>query len=510
MKRIICMIMAFLMLVSVVACGTTPGTTDDTTDAVTDAVTDADTDAATDSATTEAATVAATGKIDAAPYTGVFKAGYARTDITPKFPINMNTGTTMTEAVDPLYCTCIAVNDGENTFLFFSLDLKNMAGNICDVVRKKVNAATKIPVDNMMFAPTHNHSTPTPGNPASTSENIKWTNQIVYPQMVEAAKQAIADLSDAEIYVGTGDSTGMAFVRRYILEDGTPFGIWRQPTTKKIVAYESEADSSVQVIRFVRADKKDIVMANWQAHFADAIGYYPHSVTADIAFYLRTYVEHDDEDALFGVYLGASGNINLSAKVAGTGKYNGYQRVGAALAKVITATCKDLQKVEAGKITVEAKTVTVDTRKFDAATVEKARKAQKEINALNLYYGKAEVYAVCSKYGFESAYEVDSIISSTDNYGATADMYIAAVSFGDLGFVSVPYEMFDTNGMEVKNGSPFKTTFVLTNSNGSGAYVPSALAVPNGGYEVYTTKYAFGTAEKIANELVGMLRAQVK
>ena len=46
--------MAFLMLVSVVASGTTPGTTDDTTDAVTDAVTDAATDAATDAPTTEA------------------------------------------------------------------------------------------------------------------------------------------------------------------------------------------------------------------------------------------------------------------------------------------------------------------------------------------------------------------------------------------------------------------------------------------------------------------------
>ena len=464
----------------------------------------------TDAATTEAAVD--TGKIDAAPYTGVFKAGYARTDITPAFPIKMNTGTKMTEAVDPLYCTCIAVNDGENTFLFFSLDLKNMGDNVCDVVRKKVNAATKIPVDNMMFAPTHNHSTPTPGNPASDSDNIKWTNKIVYPQIVESAKQAIADLSDAEIYVGTGKTTGMAFVRRWIYEDGTPGGIWRQSAGgKKIVAYESEADDSVQVIRFVRADKKDIVMANWQAHFADAIGYYPHSVTADIAFYLRTYVEHDDEDALFGIYLGASGNINLSAKVPGTGKYNGYQRVGVALAKEIVETCKKLEKVEAGKISVEAKTVTVNTLKHDAATVEKARQAQKEINALGgLYDGDAKVYAVCAKYGFESAKEVSSIISSADNYGDTAKMYIAAASFGDIGFVSVPYEMFDTNGMEVKEGSPFKTTFVLTNSNGSGAYVPSALAVPNGGYEVYTTKYAFGTAEQIANELVSMLRAQVK
>ena len=68
--------------------------------------------------------------------------------------------------------------------------------------------------------------------------------------------------------------------------------------------------------------------------------------------------------------------------------------------------------------------------------------------------------------------------------------------------------MFDTNGVELREASPFKVTIVLTACGGSWGYVPSALAVPNGGYEVYTTQWVFGTAEKVVEELVEMLKAQ--
>ncbi len=61
-------------------------------------------------------------------------------------------------------------------------------------------------------------------------------------------------------------------------------------------------------------------------------------------------------------------------------------------------------------------------------------------------------------------------------------------------------------GMELKNGSPYNMTFVLTNAGGAGAYVPSALAVPNGGYEVYTAVDEFGTGERMVGEFLTILR----
>ena len=65
--------------------------------------------------------------------------------------------------------------------------------------------------------------------------------------------------------------------------------------------------------------------------------------------------------------------------------------------------------------------------------------------------------------------------------------------------------MLDTNGMEVKQGSPFKMTFMCAYTNGSNGYIPSTFAFSRGGYEVDTTYFVQGTGEALAQELVRLL-----
>ena len=68
--------------------------------------------------------------------------------------------------------------------------------------------------------------------------------------------------------------------------------------------------------------------------------------------------------------------------------------------------------------------------------------------------------------------------------------------------------MFDTNGMQVKDGSPFKMTFMCAYTNGQYGYVPSKDVYKNGGYEVYTTRFINGTGDDVAAKLVEMLNKQ--
>ena len=69
-----------------------------------------------------------------------------------------------------------------------------------------------------------------------------------------------------------------------------------------------------------------------------------------------------------------------------------------------------------------------------------------------------------------------------------------------------PYEMFDTNGMQVKEQSPFKMTLVLTNSDGAYAYVPSYEACTEyGGYETEATYFGAGVAEQVVAQFLDML-----
>ena len=432
-----------------------------------------------------------------------FQIGYSRADITPDEPVYLDERTLLDEVKDPIYATCVAAHDGENTVLIYTIDTKNIGPDEAKQIRAQISSATKVPSENIMISPTHNHSVPKLGVLKNRTGNLNWTAK-VHNALVTAGREAIADLADAKIYAATGKTTGMAFVRRYLLADGTYTGIHNgNRSTAPIVDYESEADDTVQVIRFVRDDKKDVLIANWQCHVASAINENPRSITADVVGLARDWIENRDKDVLFALYIGASGNINLNAKVAGTQVYTNYVQVGRALGRVIIETCEDMERVHAGDISVSYKNLEVEIRKDDEITVSRAN----EIALLR--EGSRQYYALLYEYGFNSKYEVEAIIKRA-NAGKSENFYIAALSFGDLGFVSVPYEMFDTNGMQVKEGSPFKMTFVLTNADGWAAYIPSAEAIPHGGYEVYTTRYVFGTAERVVEELLGMLKEQVK
>ncbi len=496
MKKFICLVLALLTVVSVVACDTNPSNTPDSADS-----------------TNVSETNAPAIKVPAEPYDGVFQAGFSRIDITPSVPIKAKTGgSTYKKIADNLYLTCIAVYDGENTALFYTVDVTSIGDAECENMKKYANKASNVPVENIIISATHTHTSPVPGIPNSDPANMRWVLKI-NDAVATAAKEAIADLADAEIYNGTTVVEGMAFVRRGYFEDGAPAGIWRQNGYNNMARYESEADNSVQIIRFVRKDKKDIVMANLQTHFTEAGQYYKGNVpiSADLGFILRTMVELEDEDALFAVYVGASGNIATVAHVDGTKKFGNYQKMGAAVAEAIVNSTDNLVKVEAGKIQASGKNITTKVRKDSADIVEKAIAAKAEIDALGGVADDNEnAVAISYKYGFESVKEVKSVVSRNTEKGETRTQYISAISFGDLAFVAAPYEMFDTNGMEIKNGSPFNMTFVITNAGGAGAYVPSALAVPNGGYEVYTAVDEFGSAEMFVEAFLNILRSHKK
>ena len=480
MKKIISFFLVVMMLVTLVSCGTVPSEDEKTTNA--DVSQSTDTTQNPDESTEF---------VD--NYDGVFQVGFGRVDITPK---NLPVGS-LTYVVDPLYATCVAVHDGDETALIVTVDVKNMNQNVYELLQSRIKLATKVPVKNIMLSATHNHSAPTPTTERNGEQNdIRWSAMLT-TCVVDACKDAIKDLSDAEIYTGIADTPGMAFVRRYKLADGTYSGIHNgNKSVAKPVEYESQIDDDLQMIRFARKDKKDIVLTNWQAHVAHAAVAYPNGITADLVYYVRSICEEKNDDLLIAYYLGASGNINLTPAVSGTGKYRNYQKVGEALAELVLENFDKLERVQEGKISSSATTYVANTRKESEETVKRA----KELKAT----GKS---SIVTDYVFETAKDIDCVISrSTHDDTITAPL--GAISFGDIGFVSVPYEMFDTNGMEVKEGSPFKMTFVLTCAGGAGGYVPSALAIPHGGYEVYMSRYEYGTAEKVVEELLGMLNKQ--
>ena len=85
-------------------------------------------------------------------------------------------------------------------------------------------------------------------------------------------------------------------------------------------------------------------------------------------------------------------------------------------------------------------------------------------------------------------------------------MSLFALKVGDLAFACAPYEMFGESGMHIKEFAPYAMTFIMSCCNDSRSYLATKLAFNHGCYEVDSRWYPVGTAEKLADEFVEMLK----
>ncbi len=431
-----------------------------------------------------------------------FSAGFGRVDISPPVPVTIDTygdGTKGEILREKLYATCVAVCDGETVALMFSLDMKQSTASVIQKFEKDIEKKLGIPASNVTFTATHTHNAPIPtvkDDPA----NIKWL-QNCYKAIPQAAEDALRDLAPAEIYTGRGDTTGMGYVRRYLMADGTYKGIHSGNPSEDYVGRESVADPELRTIRFERGDKKDILLTNWQCHAASSAGDKVNGkyvVSADFIAPLREGVEKD-LDLHFAYYNGASGNVTFSTKFPGEKVYANNMACGEALVGIIKGALEGETKVNSGKVQVQTAVIEGQVR---AETKERVEQAELALNAIATEgLSNKELFA---KYGFNSKRDCTHTISRGSEE-RTISINLTAIRFGDVGFAGAPYEMFDTNGKELRDASPCQTTISCGYTDGSLGYMPSAFAFPHGQYEVYACKFVSGTGEICAQKLAEML-----
>ena len=74
-----------------------------------------------------------------------------------------------------------------------------------------------------------------------------------------------------------------------------------------------------------------------------------------------------------------------------------------------------------------------------------------------------------------------------------------------MAFVGFNVEMITEIGLEIKKGSPFRHTFIITHCNGSSGYLVPAEFYKEGGYEVTTTRFAIGSSDMVVKKALKML-----
>jgi len=486
MKRLLCLLLVFAMTVSLLACGNTP---------------EPGTDTVSTTAPTEADTTPA-----------VFMAGFGIGDITPEESVplqgygnalaRMSTG-----LMSYLYSLCLAVRDADgNTALVISVDSAACYGSSGEL-QQLISEATGVSVDSIIITSIHQHSTPSPGNEASPA-SMRYKD-LLFSRTVKACQDALEDLSPCEMQTATVQTEGLNFVRNYLMNDGTFSGPNYGSTASGYKAHESEADRSLQLLKFVREGQttlggkkaKDIIVANFATH--------PHSGSSG-ANYLNA---HADSPGVFRetveqqlgchvMYInGAGGNINQDSSIAEENIYTDYKERGKALAQYAIDAEGSYTKVNTGKVQTSIVPCTVDNDHTMDHLLEEA-------TAIRDYWYKTNNATDAMKLGtsgqVHSTYHAEAIVSKA-NEPATREVKIPVISFGDIGVTGGPYEMFDTNGMQVKEGAPMAMTIMCNMANGSIGYVPSQLGFDNGGYSTDITRVAPGSGEKMAQVMIDTL-----
>ena len=476
MKKILAIILAAITLFSLVSCSSSLATEE----------------TKTEEKTTEAKTeeIKETGPI---VYPDSFAVGYSIIDIST-VPLPMYDATAET-IHDPLMLTCTAVSDGEgNVALIMSADLKGMKKNVfvrsAEIIEKKFG----IPAKNVMINCTHTHSAPTVGG--DSAQLARWEAKY-YKQLPILVEAALRDLDPVEgAYIGKGTASGISFVRRYHLADG---GFrTNAKASQNPIAHESVADPELRTIRFDRKNKKDVLMVNYQTHYGGATGLYPAQLSADFILPFRQQAEKKF-DCLFTYQSGAGGNINFNSAIPGEDPYPTFLD---AIPEFIRATEEALSKEEKAELGTIRSTESIYSAKVKKDSEERVKQA---IECQSAGWESELGISLLKKYGFETKYDASHTISRNREKGETEDVNFSAIAFGDISFAAFPYEMFDTNGKEVRDGSPYKMTFICSLTNGSMGYMPSALAFTNGSYEVLSCPYVPGCGEEFAQEGIRLL-----
>ena len=431
-----------------------------------------------------------------------FSVGYSRKDITPTtWPAFLTENGGMADkAHDPMQITCVAISDGKNVALICTVDIINMNLELTEMSKKllRQNLDLEIPDENIFLNCSHTHTSIDYKAKSQPSVAV-WKSQVYYKQLPLLAEEALRDLTPARAYSGISHTEGLTFVRRYFRADGTFTGILTKDTSDApVVRHESEPDTELRTVRFDReGDKKDVLMVNYQTHYGSAGALYPQQISADFIHPFRQTAEKE-LNCYFSYVNGAGGNLVFNTRIPGERKYPTFLDAIPHLMDVTRSAIKGETELSTGPIRIAHSNYTgVCNNTYDQATVDLAKAI------IDAPEGSSERQALVEKSDFYDAFHASCVYTAATT--GTINVPLTAITCGDLAFCAFPYEMFDTNGKECREASPFKTTFICSLTGDALRYVASAASYENGGYEVYSGRFRPGSGEEFVAEMVRLL-----
>ncbi len=447
---------------------------------------------------------------------GVFLAGAATSNITPKIgtSINGNFRDVKVQNIhDETHARSIVLDDGNTCLAFVVMDLCMVTREILDKAKARAHEETGIPVENMLMSAIHTHSGGTAVSVFQSDPDPAYVD-LLSERAADALISAYRNRRPARIGWGVGHEPSQVFNRRWRMKPGTqmpnPFGgqdqIKMNPGVENpdLVEPAGPVDTEVPVISVQALDGTPIaLLANYSLHYVG--GTVSGDVSADYFGMFSARIgellgvnDNNKTPPFVGIMTnGTSGDINnihwAGKKSTPQPPYEQMRKVANILADEVHKTILDIDYKDYVSLASLQKEISLGVRRPDNQEVKRAQEIVSNAKEPVMMTAE-EVYAR------ETLFMKD--------YPERVSVILQAFRIGDLAITAVPAEVFAEIGLEIKAKSPFKPTFTIELANGYNGYLPTPAQHKLGGYETWRARSSYLEVEaspKITNILFELL-----
>ncbi|MFC0529882.1 hypothetical protein [Phytohabitans kaempferiae] len=447
---------------------------------------------------------------DKDPADARLRVGAARADITPPVGLRL-TGTLRekgSEAVDrPLALTALALLGGRTPVIVLACDLVHLSPE--EVAQLRAAVAARIGPADIFVNVSHSHATPAPPSarefdPQTEAEQVELAELYFREVVAKAAgisAVAVAGARPAVVGHGTGTVT-VGVNRREVGPDGNLL-LGENP--------DGIVDPTVGVVRFDEVGGRPIAAVVHYSCHPDVLGPKSGLISPDFVGAARDVTERlTGAMALF--LQGCAGDIDpLCGIVTGDDGVREADRLGTELACEAVRVYQRLveHRVRDHRVHWRSSTsnssvtgwVYQDARHSDPVVASTSTTVTLPLRELPAPEEAAAAYASAVEH-FDAVRDQQAdlptrlrarrrviwtemqLAAVRRGEALTEDVEVQGIRIGDLALIGIPAELFVEIGLQIRAGSPFRTTLVSGYTNGVLFYVPTAAAFEQGGYEI--------------------------
>ena len=396
-----------------------------------------------------------------------FRVGVAKVDITP---LDLNEVTAVTRrqfqgVQERLYARALVIDNGDNIAVIVGVDLVHYGNTLS--LRQRVERELGIPVDNIMIAPSHDHSAPRAGPPtpgtAAVTQRRPYSPPAYLKQaddtVVEAIRQAREAMQSAQVGVGSGTVDVNVYRYAYFEEQGR----WRAGLNP-----DGPSDKTVWVVKFADLSGKLIALImNYAVHSNIWTGASQEEsqdmIYADISGMAQRYVEQHFQDEAVAIFtMGAAGDQYA--------KFN----------KEMDDTWDN---------TPAAELVDIQGRMLGMEVIQTASRIPQMSSLANIRTAQRAV-------------PCEMVARESQQSGATLDIQLGLIRINETAITGVSGEIATNVYARLRQESPLRETIIATLVNDRAGYIPD-----EENWERMGAAFVRGCAEDaIVDNLVEMIK----